>query len=240
MFELVTYKCPSCDCEIRETIEDENQINCSYCKNSYTVMFDANTQKAALIPIDEKNLPEPLYLPRGSIRAVSTLTVAFSCWILIIKGRDVPNYLLGLLLTVIGYYFGFRKKLKTAQSKIFDASAKKTEPLFLPAGFIRFLLIAGFLISGIILYVRYQLFEEKYLEFFAILLGLIIGYLFARSTRNIQNTRTLIGINHIKGVLVLFASVYLAWLLFTGQYLSLPYIALAMACLVSFYFGSRS
>jgi DNA-directed RNA polymerase subunit RPC12/RpoP/uncharacterized membrane protein YfcA len=240
MFELVTYKCPNCNGEIHEPMKDDERIECFYCKSSYTVMFDGNTKKTAFIPIDEKVLPEPLYLPRGSIRAVSTLIVAITCWILIFKGTDVPNYLLGLLLTVIGYYFGFRKKLKTAQSKIFDASAKKIEPLFLPPGFIRFLLITGFAVSAVVLYVRFGLLKEKYLEFFVILLGLILGYLFAKATSKMQNSIVLNLINHLKGLIVLSASVYLAWLLLTGQRLSCPYIALTMACLISFYFGSRS
>ena len=240
MFELVSYKCPNCNSEINEPMKNAGHINCLYCKSEYTVMFDEETKKAALIPVDEKILPEPLYLPRGSIRAISTLVVAFTCWILIIRGLDVPSYLLGLLLAVIGYYFGFRKKLKTAQSKIFDASAQKTEPLFLPAGFIRFLLITGFVVSGIVLYFRLELLHEKYLEFFVILLGLVVGYLFAKATSKMENTVVLNGINHCKGVVVLSASVYLSWLLLTGLYISYPYVALTMACLISFYFGSRS
>lgn len=56
---------------------------------------------------------EPLNLPKGSIRSFVTLTMALSCWALVVTGRPVPAWLFSLILTVIGYYFGFRTSNKT-------------------------------------------------------------------------------------------------------------------------------
>ena len=240
MFELITYRCPHCDAEIRKTIKDAEELTCTACQSCFTVMLDEKSGKAALIGANEQNIREPLSLPRGSIRAIATLCLAFSCWLLVLRGLDVPTYLLSLLLTIIGYYFGFRKKVKAAQSKIFDASAKTEEPLFLPGGFIRFVLIVGFAITAVILYAKGRLFKSEYLEFFVILCGLILGYLCARLFSHTQSQAIYNSINHLKGAIVLVAVLCLSSLFITARYADNMYTALSLSCIVSFYFGSRS
>jgi hypothetical protein len=159
---------------------------------------------------------------------------------LIVMGREVPGYLLSLLLTIIGYYFGFRKKIETAESRILDATAKEEEPLFLPHGFIRVVLILGFVISGIVLLAKGKLTELDYLEFFVVLLGLIAGYMFARVFSDYQGTPLYIFFNHLKGAVVLAAAGYLAYLLLSGNRGSSDYVAMTLSAVMSFYFGSRS
>jgi hypothetical protein len=110
----------------------------------------------------------------------------------------------------------------------------------LPGGSIRTLLILGFVVAGVILGARGHLTDPAYLEFFFILAGLIAGYLFARLfTANLAPAATSM-IGHAKGVGVLFATTLLAVVLLTGTYTDLPRIGLVLACLISFYFGSRS
>ncbi|MBN1817686.1 MAG: hypothetical protein JW828_10010 [Sedimentisphaerales bacterium] len=240
MFELATYRCPHCGAEIRDKLSDGQEFACGMCHRQFRVLLDERTQKAGFVPMDPNTVQEPLGLPKGSVRAIATLVTAGCCWILIVLGRSVPGYVLSLLLTIIGYYFGFRQKIKTAESRILDASAQAQQPLYLPGGFIRVLLILGFGLSAIILYARDQLSQTAYLEFFLILAGLVAGYFFARVFAEASGGPAGNLINHVKGVLVLGATLSLAILLLGGRYIESPHTGLALACVISFYFGSRS
>jgi hypothetical protein len=187
----------------------------------------------------EMTTQEPLGLPKGSIRAIATLVTAGCSWGLLFTGGPVPDYVLDLLLTIIGYYFGFRRKDRQAGGRVSDASPKTSEPLGLPGGTIRMMLIAGFAVSALILYSRGQFGSSAYLEFFLILAALITGYFFARLFAGIARSRTGRAINHAKGLIVLVATIQLAVLLLAGH-AEQPPLGLAMACIISFYFGSRS
>ena len=240
MFEKTTYQCPNCGAVVRQDLKDGEEFACLSCNNRYKVLLDEETGKAGFVEAAAKEIPEPLFLPRGSIRALVTIAMALSCWILIFTGRDVPGYLLGLLLTIIGYYFGFRKKIKTAESRIFDATAKEEDPLFLPHGFMRVLLILGFVISGVVLHVTGRLKEIHYLEFFVVLFGLIAGYVFARMFSAYEETSFYVSLNHAKGVGALAAAAYLAYVLLSRRHTDHGHIAMLLCALISFYFGSRS
>jgi len=240
MFEKTVYQCPKCHAVIRQEIEDEGEVDCLSCGKRYRVILDKRSGKVGFIEVEVKEAPEPLYLPKGSIRALVTMVVAVACWVLMFQGKDVPGYLFSLLATIIGYYFGFRRKVKTAGSRIFDASAKEEEPLFLPHGFIRFLLIVGFVVGGIVLYARGKFRELPYLEFFFVLFGLILGYLVAKMFSGFEGGALHTLFNHLKGILVLGAAGYLAYLLLSGMYVHSHWLALFLSSVISFYFGSRS
>jgi hypothetical protein len=86
------------------------------------------------------------------------------------------------------------------------------------------------------------LFSPSYLEFFVVLFGLVLGYGFSRVFSGIQRTTFSVFINHVKGAAVLCAAVCLFGLVLMSS-ASTPggdYVALLLACVVSFYFGSRS
>jgi len=240
MFELKTYRCPDCGMEIREGLVDGQVFDCANCRRKYRVLLDSSSSQAGFVPMEAAAVQEPLGLPKGSIRAIATLTTAGCCWALMLLEKPTPGYLLGLLLTVIGYYFGFRQRVKAAGSRILDASTSVQEPLNLPGGTIRMMLIGGFGVCAFLLAARGRFIMPEYLEFFIILAGLVGGYFFARlfagtvagAVRNI--------INHAKGLIVLVATIRLAVLLLAGGYLDQPHLGLALACIISFYFGSRS
>jgi hypothetical protein len=240
MFELKAYRCPNCGAEIREELTDGQQFDCLNCRRAFRVLLDESTEKVGFVPLDTVVVREPLNLPRGSVRAIATLATAGCCWILIFANAAVPGYLLSLLLTVIGYYFGFRKKLKRAQSRILDASSRAQEPLNLPGGSIRMVLILGFAVCAVVLWARRQIADSAYLEFFIVLAGLVAGYFFARIFSGTIGSSMGNLINHAKGVLVLVATVALAALLLGGLYTDQPQLGLTLACMISFYFGSRS
>jgi DNA-directed RNA polymerase subunit RPC12/RpoP len=239
MFELKTYKCPTCNWEIREDLKGGQEIKCSFCKSAFLILLDEASGKIGFLQVGQE-LTEPLFLPPGSIRAISAIALSISCWVLIVRDSLVPDYLLGLILTIVGYYFGFRKKLKAAQSKIYDATAEEKEPLRLPAGVIRYFIIIGFAVGAMVLYVRGKLLQGDYLEFYVVLAGLILGYIYAKLTSLLLGYKSLNLLNHLKGVLVLVCVAWLSILFLGGVYEDSTRTALFLSCVVSFYFGSRS
>ena len=241
MFEKTGLHCPRCGFEISEKLTDGGEFVCSACRSRFEILLDDNTGKVGFYESAGKEIPEPLYLPKGSIRALTAMAVTGACWMMIFTQKEVPGAIFSLILTVIGYYFGFRAKSKAAGSRIFDPSVRKVAPLFLPGGFIRAVLVVGFLAAGVFLLVRGKLSEPAYLEFFVILFGLIAGHIFGRILAQAGTGRWCLLINHAKGAAVLVVSAWLAWLLVSGKHSALPGPTLAALCaFVSFYFGSRS
>ena len=240
MYDKTFYYCPHCEAIVRDDLTDGGKFTCHVCGKRFSVMLDASSGKAGFVELTTREVPEPLYLPRGSIRALSTMALAGSSWVMILWGQEVPQYLFGLLLGTIAYYFALRQKLKAAQSRILDASAKAQAPLFLPSGVIRAFLIGGFMVSGYVLLERGLLLEMKYLEFFIILAGLVVGYVFGRLFNRSEGSLFYIYVNHLKGLAVLVAAACLAYLMIGGGHEQHPRLAMALASAISFYFGSRS
>lgn len=195
----------------------------------------------ALFEEAARRLPEPLYLPRGSIRALVAIFLAVSSWVMVFRGDDVPSYVLGLLLAVIGYYFGFRSKVQASEGHIYDPAAEKTDPLALPAGCIRTFLIVGFLVAGIVLHLKGRLTELRYLEFFAILFGVVVGFMFSKALDRVRGSSFYMGVAHGKGFLAPAAAGWLSYLLISGRHGDVsPHVPVAFSAYIGFYYGSRS
>jgi hypothetical protein len=241
VFEKLTYQCPRCGFEIRQTLEERELFTCSVCSARFKVLVDEDTGKAAFLEQKEREIPEPLWIPRGSIRSLTALSAAFSFFILAARGAEIPAALLALLLTVVGYYFGFRARMKAARSRIFDASARPQEPLYLPGGSVRTLLILSFAVAGIFLHRQGLLGKERYLEFYVLIGGLVAGYAVAKIAAGAAESRAFEVFNHLKGAVVLAASFSLAYLFVSGDWARLEPVHLALLCaVVSFYYGSRT
>ncbi len=239
MFELKTFYCPGCGAQITDNLKDEDEYTCPTCRRLFHVLVDERSENVGFISSDAIALSDPLWLPKGSIRAITTILLSLVCWILIVLNRTVPGYLLSLLLTVTSYYFAFRKKDGT-QDRFYDVSRPHQSPLSLPSGSIRNFLIIGFVISAVILLARGRFTEPHFIEFFMILAGLIAGHLLAKALPHINNAAVLNGFNHIKGLAVLIAVFALTLLLLTNNHQDLWPASVAMSCVISFYFGSRS
>jgi len=235
------YNCPTCGYNIRKSFASPDAYACPECGSYFDVLVEPHSGRAAFFARKAPDVPEPLYLPRGSIRALVTLATAGSAWALLLLGRPVPEAVFSLLLTVIGFYFGFRSRSDSPDDRVYDATVRQTQPLFLPGGWIRTILILGFLVSGIIVYRQGRLAELPYLDFFIILFGLIVGHLIGRLFGRRRSSSLSILFNHAKGALVLAAAGLLCVLLLTGQYTALPGKVVAiLAATISFYYGSRS
>lgn len=240
MFEKTSFLCPACRAPVRADLHDGEDVTCHACGNTYCVMIDEDSGRAALVDTETNKAPEPLYLPRGSIRSLVTLLMAAVCWIRIGLDRPVPDWLFSLVLTIVGYYFGFRQTRRKS-SPVHDVSTPPPdEPLFLPRGFIRAFLIGGFGVCGLLLLQRGGFEAARYAEFYFIFSGLVLGYVYARIVRSLGSTDVSTLINHLKGAMVLGAAVVVAILVLSGKQVETRYPCMALATVVSFYFGSRS
>jgi len=241
MFEKSIYHCPRCGFDIGKQLTDGEVLDCPACQSRFRVLLDAETGTAGFVEASPESIPEPLHLPRGSLRALTAMGMSLSCWALIGQGRDVPGGLLSVLLTVIGYYFGFRIRVKAAGSRIYDPTAREVAPLYLPGGVIRWVLIVGFAIAAGMLHSRGHLARLKYLEFFVVLAGLILGYVFAKIFTRHPGSPVALAINHVKGAAVLAVAGYLTVMFLSGRYEGIPPTMLTVLCAaISFYYGSRS
>jgi len=203
--------------------------------------LDEETGQAGLVACDTAHVPEPLGLPKGSIRALVAIDMAVTCLLMILLGRDVPNSLLALLLTIVGYYFGFRVKVEAEASRIYDASGLTRRPLHLPPGVVRFVLIGGFVVGALVLAARGRLGEVKYLEFYVLMAGLTCGHLFGRVMASSRGTPGYTLINHAKGAIMLGVGAVLAVFFISGLSADWPgWIVMVLCAAVSFYFGSRT
>lgn len=186
-------------------------------------------------------LPGPLFLPKGSIRALVGITLGACCWVIVFLGRQVPNGLLSLALAVLSYYFGLRSGDDGEENRppVEHVSARRL-PLFMPTGVVRLVLSLGFVISGIFLMITKGL-DGEAVEFFVIFLGLIVGYVFAKFTRGRSRGRLWRIVHHVKGALVLIATAYLAYLVLIvpSSGTSRIYVTV-LSSTISFYYGSRS
>jgi hypothetical protein len=235
----MTYRCPTCRAEIQGKIADGEQVSCTGCRRRFRIAHSNFSGKTSLIPMDAVAVQQPLGLPRGSIRALVTLAVAGACWLLMIGNQPVPRYLLNLLLAIIAYYFGFRQKAGRTETHAAESRAQSPEPLHLPGGSIRMILVLGFAISGLLMCVRGKLADLAHLEFFVLLAGLVAGYFFSRIFRT-ADAATHSRFNHLGGVVAVTAAGWLVVSLLSGTYLEQPHIGLIPACVITFYFGSRS
>jgi DNA-directed RNA polymerase subunit RPC12/RpoP/peptidoglycan/LPS O-acetylase OafA/YrhL len=241
ILETVKVDCPRCGAEIRASAAEKNNLTC-FCCGRKILVRDRVGEKGVHKVL---NIHEPLLLPKGSIRALVTLILAISCWCLILRNKIVPSYLFSLILTITAYYFASRKQqtdpsLSTIKRRD-DEIGYQDLPLYLPSGVIRFFLISGFVLTGLMSFSQGRLTNLEYLEFFVILTGFIIGYIFSKITAGFAGYAGYNIMNHIKGAVVLIASITVAGLLLSnpsGQ--NIEYFRLGMCCLISFYFGSKS
>lgn len=114
---------------------------------------------APAIPAALAGKVPPLALPVGSVRALITLSTLGTVWYHQFQHLPIPPVLADTLLLVLGYYFGTRNA--TAPAPAADAlaaappadrEANRKDPLFLPRGMIRILIIVGFAALGMKLF----------------------------------------------------------------------------------------
>jgi DNA-directed RNA polymerase subunit RPC12/RpoP len=233
----VLYRCPHCREQITRLPENHTDYTCPRCRARYRVMLDEETHTAAFVDRSTRPSVRPLGLPKGSVRALVALLMTGACAVLVVRGHDVPGSLASLLLTIIAFYFGFRSEAATLSDRVYDPSARREHPLYLPAGAIRTLLILACLCAALSLLYRGRMVTVPvHLELFVILAGLIAGRYFSRIVRGGGA-----GLAHAKAALAVAMAAGLAWLFGTETYLSLsPHVVMLLCAAISFYYGSRT
>jgi len=177
----------------------------------------------------------PLNLPRGSVRALITLTLLSSLWTLMLLGRELPILLCYLVLVALSHYFGSR-----------TTSADEKSPLFLPRGSVRVIVIVGFAIVAYFLSTQGALdpdFHDRAALMlflcFALLLGVLVRKVFDIITRGKANALRR-GFENTKSIVVIALTGFLAFVWLTDTTSRVEDYALLASPLVVFYFGSRN
>ena len=219
--------------------------------------MESQTETTNEVPAIDWRRLHALGLPAGSVRALLALLI-FGTVLGLLALRpslEVPDYLRDLLFIILGHYFASRHR-----AGLVDEPGPS--PLFLPSGSVRFLLIAGCLGVGGLLYSRGQLTapgrHPGVVTLWLIggfLLGVMLNWLRAkifgrdgRAPRFLEDTRALLS---------MAAAVILVALVWNRLYVVVPpeqidqaiapvfgiskfRLEHALAALVGFYFGSRS
>lgn len=199
----------------------------------------------------ERVPPEPLRLPRGSVRAMVTLLVASACLVVFLRRQPVPGSLLELALATVAYYFALRrtsgaKPLAVPYAEGGSAQYSRTSstgaaPLYMPSGVIRWLLIVGFAVGAGALVMQGRMADVELLGFYTIMAGLVGGYLFARAASGVgRSAGAMVLFNDLKALGVLVAALALGGTTMLGAAPEYPYVVMGLSAVVSFYFGSRS
>jgi hypothetical protein len=179
---------------------------------------------------------DPLSLPRGSVRALITLTLLGVLSVLMLRGTEAPLPLAFVSLVALGHYFGSR-----------SAAARRPgdrPPLFLPRGSIRAIIVLGL---GAVAYFLWEdgklrlAMDDRNSVILFVAAALVLGFLFRKAidlvTRG-RMTRPRRWIENLKAVVALAATALLAISCFSPRG-EIDNAALLASPLIVFYFGSR-
>lgn len=191
-----------------------------------------------------REISHPLFIPKGSVRAIVTLTVVGACCYRLVLGVPLQQNMalyVGLFL-VLSYYFAHRGARRAR-----DADKGARHPLFLPRGAVRTILIAGFVGTGVLMWRQggLETLKKNWLTVVTILsffsgVALNVLYRFRRSHPGVK-TPLLDLFDHTKAVVVILAAFLLGW----SDYVSLEGLMdghdrqVAALAAIAFYFGSR-
>ena len=193
----------------------------------------------------------PLWMPPGSIRAILALTIVGIVIHQILTGDGVGLLLSETLSIVLTHYFASRRSVALPPELLNSPEIRhlvehESNPLWLPRGSVRLIMMVAFLITIAILLFRGQLFSSNALGTVALILAYLGGVLI-RWLRNDENKpprppRFPILV-HLQGLLVLFAC-FIMVLLTLGSSgdanVGLPsWLEQLSLSLILFYFGSR-
>ena len=192
----------------------------------------------------------PLWLPPGSVRAFLAMCVVFvTCW-LSVKGETVPTEVAEALLMTLAFYFAGRAMTRLSSSErqrveAMRAGARRWQPLFLPRGTVRFLMVMAFL--GLAAYLVHQGGIQRLLKSTALVLVLAFfaGQLLKLILRAIAGDATggSAVFEHLKALLGVLVGCGFVALYVTGYHAqiqdSLTLLHRLFLGFMIFYFGSR-
>jgi hypothetical protein len=242
MFELDEFQmqCPCCNHPIHDRLGHQDTYQCPACQRRFDVLRGQREDQAAFLEVVQAKEVHPLGLPRGSVRAIIALGLLGAACFLALSRGTLPESLLSLLLTIIGFYFGFRSGSSQLADRVHDPFVDRQAPLFLPPGVIRKLMILAVAIMATALAAHGPFWQsEVYLGFFFNIAGLVLGHVLERYVLGPAGGAAPI-VKHCKALACLGVAALLGALFVTGQYADWPGMAILVLCgVVSFYYGSR-
>jgi hypothetical protein len=130
----------------------------------------------------------PLGLPKGSVRALLTLTVVAVVVTDLARGQDTDVLWKQTLLVALAHYFATRRIValpgdvieRLEQERVIE---QERHPLFLPRYSIRLIIVAAFVGVAVYLYRERKLFEPRTVS----LLGIVFAYLFGTLVRGVTH-----------------------------------------------------
>lgn len=191
----------------------------------------------------------PLGLPNGSIRAILALIIVTVACQQMLSGA-IPNLLLSeTLMIVLTYYFTTRQQTNTNTQTINpppiaieNITITKSNPLWLPRGSIRILIIIAFCITVLGLIEQERLFDSNVLgmliPFAAYLFGSLLRY--NKTDKDTPPSWLMRMSAHILGLIVILIGITLLYLAFHNLLPILPeWIESLLLSTILYYFGTR-
>jgi uncharacterized membrane protein len=185
----------------------------------------------------------PLWLPRGSVRAVLALSVVFVVSWLTVRDEPVPLAVSEALFTALAYYFATRGASRSKAAEPEPTGGGELNPLFLPRGTVRFLIVAAFI--GLALWV---LVEEGWgrlasattlLLVLAFFTGQVVKHVI-RWLRPPSERHEVTTFDHLKAAVGVGVAVGFVALFVSGAYHETPpAVYKGFLGFMIFYFGSR-
>jgi hypothetical protein len=193
----------------------------------------------------------PLWMPPGSIRAILALTIVGIVIYQILTGDGVGLLLSETLSIVLTHYFASRRSVTLPPEllrtpEIHRLLEHEANPLWLPRGSVRLIMLVAFVVTAIILLIRGQLFSPNVVGTIALVFAYLGGVLI-RWLRNHDNAPPKPPrypmLVHLKALLVLFAC-FIIVLLTLGSSgdtaVGLPgWLEQLLLSFILYYFGSR-
>ena len=184
--------------------------------------------------------PQPLGLPRGSVRATLALVLCGSLWYLVARGQPVAETIANAAILVIAFYFGVRSTMPAA-----PVGAPTTwQPLYLPRGTVRSILLLGFFGVIALAWYRSRSLNPALLLIGQVLVSYVAGVaLSAITSRRPRPVRgpslAVAAFRHAIAIAAVGTTVLVCGSVLFDQPALPPIAQNALAWVVSFYFGSR-
>jgi len=200
------------------------------------------------------SIRHPLGLPAGSVRALLTLVVLGLIWALMLLQKEIPLYLFYLMFLVVGSFFAAHGH------SIAGPASDSRNPLYLPRGTLRTLIIVGFAaVLGwryylnpdwhALLEMKQAMVEQPYLPLVllgAFFFGVFISRIFGMSGSQGASP----WLQDIRSWLALLAALFLAGEVLIqfvinpslpeDKQIQYPAWQAILGAIVAFYFGARS
>ena len=184
-----------------------------------------------------KPITPPLGLPPGSVRALLVVMLTLTLWYLVILERIVPDFLTDTAFLAILFYFGERSVNE-------GMGTAKRQPLYMPRGVVRGLIVGGFFLVYGYQWLLGRLIPPILTSIVDILAGYSVGVavsLAARASARNARPGVLATFGHARALLTLVGVAFICTIAVTGQdALVPPTFITVLDLLVAFYFGSRA